>query len=156
MKSTKYVILFLCITLVWSCSSDDDTNNQNPPTTAQLLVSHGSWSLESFTVLEIRDAGPSTATSQEIEDGIMDDLSGTTIVFNSDFTGTLTNPQAQSPFTWLINTDDSLILTQTSGDVINFDTVSVTDTQLMLNTETTFYDSVVDYDLEVYGTFAFE
>ena len=71
--------------------TNSGSNNQNPPTVEELLVSHGLWSFMDFDILQIVDAGPSTLTAEDMEADLIDIFLGTTIVFNSDFSGTLSD-----------------------------------------------------------------
>ena len=165
MKFSIYSILSLFLFLGLSCSNDDDSgsNEQDPPTAEELLVDNSPWTFTSYNLINIINAGPSDATESEIESGISNNFMGLTLIFNANGTGTAFAPapqQLDSNLTWTLSANNTLQLVvadfEEEDNPVIFGNIQVSETDLSVDFETSYYDEEVDFEVDVYGTLSFQ
>ena len=161
MKATFRPLVLIVILLVFCTSCSNDGNDDKQSTASSLIVKNSPWAFQSYQLISITDAGPSTITTAEIEDQINADFNGAVISFKADGTGQLTAPGFSTDIQWtLMNNDTEMKLVlldlPAPDNQTLFDGLVITSSQFKFNSDSSVYDADADYEVGVYGSYIFQ
>jgi hypothetical protein len=157
MKKLNLFFTILFITLIFSCSSDD--NNATELSITELLVQNSPWTFNHYKLINIIDSGNSDFTQADIENDINQNVGGNVLTFDEDGSGSSFLPEeGTDTWQWEIINSNQLKITYDggNGESDTFENISVSTSQFTVESESVSFDEVALFEVLHYGKFFYE
>lgn len=144
MRKTNLLLIIALIFLTLSCKKDDETTKKD-------LLSGKNWVVTALTITPGINIGGGVVISDlyaQTDDCTNDDISNFAASGNYTFEEGPTkcdvnDPQVSDTGTWTFNSDETiLVITSSSGYVVNFKIQELTASKLIVTNEETFDDGI--------------